>query len=119
MKRNRTQALDHVLEHRKKVIKGLGALIQILEAFPEGISGTDLLAARKARNKAAKVKAKPRAKTKPGIKPGASQGGPKKIRRQRARRKAPARRAGGAALAQSAEIAASSRDQPQGEAPVL
>lgn len=87
MKRNRTRALDYVLVHRKKVIKGLGALIQILEAFPGRISGADLLAARKAKSKAAKS-----AKAKRPSKPNAEKANRKKKRRAAKSKKSVRRR---------------------------
>ncbi len=51
MKRNRTHALEFVLDHRKKILKGLSALLQILEKLPDGVSVTELVAAEKAVSK--------------------------------------------------------------------
>lgn len=75
MKRNRTQALGFVLDHRKKVLKGLNALLQILEKLPAGVSVTELLAAGKAASrkdglKKTKAKSK-KAKSKSPAKPDA------------------------------------------------
>lgn len=66
MKRNRTQALKFVLDHRNKILKGLGALLQILEKLPDDVSIADLLAAGKAApKKTASKKAGPKARAKP------------------------------------------------------
>jgi hypothetical protein len=56
MKRNRTQALGFILDHRKKVLKGLTALLQILEKLPAGMSVAELVAAGKAASRKAKPK---------------------------------------------------------------
>ena len=67
MKHNRTQALGFVLEHRKKILKGLGTLLQILEKLPAGVSVAELVAAGKAESKKAeskKISRKTKAKAK-------------------------------------------------------
>lgn len=73
MKRNRSHALGFVLEHRKKILKGLGALLQLLEKLPAETSVADLVKARKSVEKSAgktaaskkRLKAKSKNKARP------------------------------------------------------
>ena len=69
MKRNRTHALEFVLENRKRILKGFSALLRILEKLPGDISVAELLAAGKAGSKkTAPKKTGPRSAAKPTTK---------------------------------------------------